>query len=169
MWKTHHLGWGGWRRTRTTWAMSQLKCSCRSWDEDPGWKLESLSGCSPSASGHPPMEIVLICCWENPTATSSDPSSFSKTFTGSFWTPHLPHLFFAASDYCCVFLHSLKSASDSQALVLPETSPPVQLTASVSISFHQLSWWSFLFKNAFILLLLHASPVPVYSFCDFVL
>lgn len=124
-WKTHHLGWAGGMRAALVWTMSEQKCSWKSWDEDPGWKLEHPSGYSPSAWGQP-REIVAnktLSAVEKITSNKQRPQLFPQAFIGYFGTHHQSCLFSTASDYtlkvCFVHKNPRQSSSCSSRYFLP--------------------------------------------------
>lgn len=130
-----HTVWGGVVRWQQHWCGPCLS-SWKSWDEDPGWKLECPSGYSPSAWGQPREIIANKTRFAvEKTSYKQWPQLFPEAFIGYFGTHHLSCLFSTASDYplkvCLV--HKIHT---SQALVLPDISFPFY--SADNFCFHQI-------------------------------
>lgn len=173
--KTHCLCWGGGMRAGLMWAMSQQKCSWKSWAEDPGWKLEHPSGCSSSARGQP-REIRANKTWstvEKITSNKQWPQLFPEAFIGYFGTHHLSCLFSTASDYtikvCFVHKNPYQSSSCSsgdfllplfsrQLLFPSDSASSADYLSSLQLRFCHVTFY---FSNIPRLALSHAVPVVI--------
>lgn len=174
-WNIHCLGWGGGMRAALVWAMSEQKCSWKSWDEDPGWKLEHPSGYSPSAWGQP-REIVANKTWsavEKITSNKQWPQLFPEAFIGYLGTSHLSCLFSAASDYtlkvCFVHKDLHQSSSCSSRYFIPplfsrqfpfpsDSTSSADYLSSLQLHFCHVTFY---FSNTPRLALSHAVPVVI--------
>ena len=112
------------------------------------------------------------------------PQLFPKAFTGCFWTPHLSHLFFAASDYIglldlafftkiCIRQSSSCSSWDfppslfgTQLLFPSVSASSADYLSSLQMPFCHVTFY---FCNVPRLALSHAVLAAIYSFYDFVL